>query len=184
MDRRNFTAGIFLIGLGCKPSESQTMVLVGDAGCATRARADLYQCEGCEGALERALSALRNRVPIGSGVDVGQPLRLEGTVFQPDGITPADDVLLYAYHTNAAGLYANGAGETEASRRHGRLRGWLRTDADGSYRFDTINPRLTRGGRCQPTSTSPCWSRDGDHTGSTMLSSRVNSASPEHIVRA
>ena len=57
-----------------------------------------------------------------------------------DGVTPATGVVIYAYQTNAEGLYANGVPGTEASRRHGRLRGWIVTGADGRYAFDTIKP--------------------------------------------
>ncbi|MBA3584027.1 MAG: hypothetical protein H0W36_05765 [Gemmatimonadetes bacterium] len=39
----------------------------------------------------------------------GERLVDTGTVSQPDGRTPAEGVLLYAYHTNAEGVYA-GAG--------------------------------------------------------------------------
>lgn len=49
-------------------------------------------------------------------------------------------MVIYAHHTNAAGLYANGTPETTWSRRHGRLRGWVRSDAQGRYAFDTIKP--------------------------------------------
>jgi protocatechuate 3,4-dioxygenase beta subunit len=104
------------------------------------ARSDLYQCEGCEGALERNPASLSWTAPVGPGVDRGEPLRLEGIVYRADGQTPGQDVIIYAYQTNAQGLYANGSGEAEASRRHGRLRGWVKTGADGRYRFETIKP--------------------------------------------
>ncbi|MDF7777948.1 hypothetical protein P1X14_22015 [Sphingomonas sp. AOB5] len=100
-------------------------------------RADLYDCEGCEGALERTVTAASARIaPPG---EPGEPLILAGTVIGLDG-KPAPGVVIYAYHTNAEGLYANGTPETEWSRRHGRLRGWVKTGADGRYRFETIKP--------------------------------------------
>lgn len=103
-----------------------------------RARADLYNCEGCEAVAETPSVELPAfaRLPAMSG----QPLRLRGKVFLPDGVTPAAGVVLYIHHTNAAGLYADGAPNTVWSRRHGRLRGWVRTSADGRYGFDTIKP--------------------------------------------
>ena len=67
-------------------------------------------------------------------------MRLSGRVMMPDGVTPAAGVVVYAHHTNTDGLYANGTGETEWGRRHGRLRGWVRTNAEGAYAFDTIKP--------------------------------------------
>lgn len=103
-----------------------------------RARADLYNCEGCEAVAETPSAELPAfaRLPATSG----QTLRLRGKVFLPDGVTPAAGVVLYIHHTNAGGLYADGAPNTVWSRRHGRLRGWVRTSADGRYGFDTIKP--------------------------------------------
>ena len=53
---------------------------------------------------------------------------------------PAAGVLVYAYGTNAAGHYAPGPDPRGNERRHGRLRGWLRTGADGRYRIETVRP--------------------------------------------
>jgi protocatechuate 3,4-dioxygenase, beta subunit len=106
----------------------------------SRVRADLYQCEGCEGARERGARALTWQARIGPPDEPGEALRIDGTVFETDGKTPAAGVIIYAYQTNAAGLYANGTAESEWSRRHGNLRGWVKTGADGRYRFDTIKP--------------------------------------------
>jgi len=63
-----------------------------------------------------------------------------GTVYRSDGKTAAPDVIVYAYQTNAEGFYVGGSGQTAASRRHGRLRGWVRSGADGRYEFETIKP--------------------------------------------
>jgi protocatechuate 3,4-dioxygenase beta subunit len=66
-------------------------------------------------------------------------LIIDGTIFQPDG-TPAAGVLLYAYHTDGGGVYPKRGDETGNGRRHGYLRGWLRTGIDGRYRIETIKP--------------------------------------------
>ena len=63
----------------------------------------------------------------------GDPLILDGLVKTPAG-KPAPGVIVYAYHTDASGLYPSGP------TRHGALRGWAITDRDGSYRFETIRP--------------------------------------------
>jgi protocatechuate 3,4-dioxygenase beta subunit len=66
---------------------------------------------------------------------------ISGRVFKPDGRTPAPNVIVYAYHTNATGVYPQPAiATTTWSRRHGYLRGWVRTNALGEYRFVTIRP--------------------------------------------
>ena len=103
-------------------------------------RDDLYQCEGCEGALEVDPASLHSDAQIATAQEPGDRMQIAGTVFAADGKTPAPDVVIYAYQTNAQGLYAGGTPETEASRRHGRLRAWVRTGDDGMYRFDTIKP--------------------------------------------
>lgn len=105
-----------------------------------RARADLYQCEGCEGALEADASRLTSHAPISNPGEPGEPMRISGVVYGVDGKTPAVGIVIYAYQTNAAGLYAGGTSATEASRSHGRLRGWVKTDASGRYSFATIKP--------------------------------------------
>jgi protocatechuate 3,4-dioxygenase beta subunit len=101
---------------------------------------DLYACEGCEGASERDPRALSWTTRIAEPGEPGERLLIRGRVLHPDGRTPAAGIVIYAYHTNAAGLYANGTPESEWSRRHGHLRGWVRTGADGRYEFRTIKP--------------------------------------------
>lgn len=64
----------------------------------------------------------------------GERLHVSGTVYRPDGVTPAAGVTVYAYQTDAQGYYSR--------RRNAppRLRGWMRTGADGRYGFQTIKP--------------------------------------------
>lgn len=113
------------------------------------ARLDLYQCDGCEAVLERNPANLRWRAAIPPPGELGEPLILRGTVYQSDGRSPASGVVVYAHHTDTAGLYAGGSTETEWSRRHGRLRGWVKTGPDGRYEFVTIKPAP------YPTRTQP-----------------------------
>lgn len=108
---------------------------------APSARADLYACEGCEAVREVDPCTLSHRARIAGDDEPGERLRLSGTVYQSDGRTPAADVLLYLHQTHAGGLYEGGAGSGLA-RRHGRLRGWVRTGEDGRYVFDTIVPGI------------------------------------------
>ena len=64
-----------------------------------------------------------------------EPMIVSGTVFQTDGKTPAPNILIYFYHTDAAGIYGR-AGQP----KHGHFRGWMLTDAHGRYEFSSIKP--------------------------------------------
>lgn len=70
----------------------------------------------------------------------GSRLRVEGLVLAPDGTTPAAGVVVYAYQTDATGVYA-------PPGRPPRLRGWMRTDSDGRFAYDTVRPGSYPGGR-------------------------------------
>lgn len=97
-------------------------------------------CEGCEAILEygdRKLDAV-DTLPDFSGE--GTRLKVTGTVYQGDGKTPAADVILYVYHTNQDGIYAPAADAEGWARRHGAIRGWMKTNARGEYTFYTLRP--------------------------------------------
>ena len=98
----------------------------------------LPECEWC--GTSEAPAALTSEMRIAGPAEPGTRFVVSGVVYQPDGRTPARDVVLYAYHTNAAGRYPHRGDETGNGRRHGYLRGWLRTDAEGRYRIATIRP--------------------------------------------
>lgn len=103
-------------------------------------------CEWCGTAEAPAEVAWSTQIAADS--EPGDRLVVTGQVFEGDGVTPAVDVLLYVYHTNAAGVYPKRGDEVGNGRRHGYLRGWLKTDQSGRYRFETIRPApyTTHGG--------------------------------------
>jgi protocatechuate 3,4-dioxygenase, beta subunit len=65
----------------------------------------------------------------------GEPLDISGIIYQPDGVTPAAGIVLFVYHTDVTGYYNE---QDDAS--HPRLKGWMKTGADGRYEFRTIKP--------------------------------------------
>lgn len=112
------------------------------AGCFTASaqRSNLYNCEGCEAIHEHPFDDLTWSARMAESTEPGERLVLTGTVYAVDGTTPAKDVIVYAYQTNAEGVYPTRDDEKGWARRHGYLRGWIKTDENGRYRFDTIKP--------------------------------------------
>ena len=97
-------------------------------------------CEGCEAVFEGMPKELASRARIAPRGEPGEHMVLTGRVLGTDG-TPRANVVVYAYHTDATGVYP--APDKSLSRwadRHGRLRGWAVSGADGRYTFDTIRP--------------------------------------------
>ncbi|MEO8195614.1 MAG: hypothetical protein ABI689_02715 [Thermoanaerobaculia bacterium] len=97
-------------------------------------------CEGCEAVFAGMPARLETRARIAPLGELGEPLQIAGTVFDGAG-RPAAGIIVYAYQTDAAGHYPpDEARRGQPGARHGRLRGWARSDAHGEYVFDTIRP--------------------------------------------
>ncbi|MDC6351053.1 intradiol ring-cleavage dioxygenase [Zeaxanthinibacter sp. PT1] len=96
-------------------------------------------CEGCEAVHDygdRVLSPV-DTLPL---FGLEPRLRITGTVFKKDGKTPAEDVILYIYQTDRQGIYRKIGEEKGWGLRHGSIRGWVKTGADGRYTFYTFRP--------------------------------------------
>jgi protocatechuate 3,4-dioxygenase beta subunit len=72
---------------------------------------------------------------IASPGEPGVPLVVNGTLLGADGRTPLGGALVFAYHTDRDGLY-----NPNQATHSWRLRGAVRTAADGSFEFRTIRP--------------------------------------------
>lgn len=100
-------------------------------------------CEGCEAIYESTVPAekLQSFVKLPDATWEGKkPLGINGVVYKADGKTPAPGVILYIYHTDEKGHYPKKGSETGWAKRHGYLRGWMRTDDKGAYKFVTLRP--------------------------------------------
>lgn len=97
-------------------------------------------CDGCETMYAGMPAAMTSTATIAAPDEPGIRLQVRGTLYRPDGQTPAGGVVLYAYHTDADGYYVPPDRRDRGLTRHGRLRGWIRTGPDGRYRFDTVRP--------------------------------------------
>jgi len=90
-------------------------------------------CEGCELVFEGMPPKLSSSARIAPVGEPGAPMIIEGTVRTRQG-KAAPEVIVYGYHTDNTGIYP------PAATRHGRLRGWVMSDSDGRYHFETIRP--------------------------------------------
>lgn len=97
-------------------------------------------CEGCEALFEYGSKKLASIDTLPDYKDPGPKLEISGIIYQADGKTPAKDVILYIYHTDQKGIYPQKGNETGWAKRHGYLRGWIKTNADGKYKFYTLRP--------------------------------------------
>lgn len=69
-----------------------------------------------------------------------QKLIITGKVFQLDGKTPAPNVIIYYWHTDDAGLYSSNSETPKEAVKHGKLRGWIKSDENGDYKIKTSRP--------------------------------------------
>jgi protocatechuate 3,4-dioxygenase beta subunit len=90
-------------------------------------------CEGCDWVYDGIPAKLSSVARIAPANEPGVPLIIEGVVKSARD-APIANVIVYGYHTNRGGVYP------AAGNRHGTLKGWAITDAQGRYRFDTIRP--------------------------------------------
>ena len=98
-------------------------------------------CEGCVAIHESPVpfDSLKNMVWLPDWNDKGPKLAVNGIVYKPDG-TPAPNVVIYIYHTDQTGVYPTKGDEKGWGKRHGYLRGWMRTNEKGEYKFFTLRP--------------------------------------------
>jgi protocatechuate 3,4-dioxygenase beta subunit len=75
-------------------------------------------------------------IEIAGASEPGERMAISGRCLHWQNGKPAAGVIVYAYHTDHNGSYAGGPRGT----RHARLRGWMRTAADGIYSFRSIKP--------------------------------------------
>jgi protocatechuate 3,4-dioxygenase beta subunit len=81
----------------------------------------------------RILSSRARIAPVG---EPGTPMIIAGRLFARDGRQPAPDVTVFAYHTDANGIYD----ERSKGPHSWRLKGWAVTNAEGRFEFETNRP--------------------------------------------
>jgi len=97
-------------------------------------------CDECVAVFIGMPESIASVARIAPADEPGTPLRIEGTILDAAG-APVKGVIVYAYHTNSRGRYpADRSTKGTAAQRHGQLRGWAKSGADGRYVFETIRP--------------------------------------------
>lgn len=99
----------------------------------------IVPCEGCEAVFQGLPAQLGSEVRLVDQAQAGEALLVQGTVYNAQGQRQAG-VVIYAYQTDASGIYPKDPSLTAAAARHGRLRGWVISDAQGNYTIRTIRP--------------------------------------------
>lgn len=99
-------------------------------------------CEGCEAIYETPVpfEQLNEVDSLPGFADAGPKIEISGIIYKADGKTPAPGVILYIYHTDQKGIYATKGNEKDWAKRHGYIRGWIRTNEKGEYKFYTLVP--------------------------------------------
>ncbi len=64
-------------------------------------------------------------------------IKISGTIFESDGVTPASDAILYIYQADEDGYFAYNSNNDKDAIHH---RGWIKTNKDGQYTFYTFVP--------------------------------------------
>lgn len=130
--------GIGAVIVSMKISTLLLLIAVGTTACVAQTDKQVGGgCEECELMFDRIPKTLSAQTTIGNS-EPGAPMIIEGTIYKKDGKTPASDIILYVYHADNKGYYSNLP--NEKGNKHGHLRGWMKTDASGKYKFTTIRP--------------------------------------------
>ncbi|MBI3234629.1 MAG: intradiol ring-cleavage dioxygenase, partial [Bacteroidetes bacterium] len=98
---------------------------------------------GCDGCEIMYVGMPTNIKPVDTSIgwtEKGQKLLVTGKVFKIDGKTPAPNVIIYYWQTDNNGYYSPTKEMDEKATRHGHIRGWVKTDENGSYSIYTIRP--------------------------------------------
>ncbi|NOS90833.1 MAG: intradiol ring-cleavage dioxygenase [Cyclobacteriaceae bacterium] len=97
-------------------------------------------CDGCELMYVGIPSELSSTHTNMGWVEGKHKLLVTGRVFQLDGRTPAPNTIIYYWHTDEQGLYSSDQHVPQEALRHGMLRGWVKSDANGNYTIRTSRP--------------------------------------------
>jgi len=97
-------------------------------------------CDGCELMFVGMPTNIQSVDTSSAWNEKGQRLLVTGKVLKLDGVTPAANVIVYYWQTDNNGYYSPGKGFDKKAEKHGHVRGWVKSDENGSYSIYTIRP--------------------------------------------
>jgi protocatechuate 3,4-dioxygenase, beta subunit len=131
MPRRLLAISAFVVTVACSPG-------------ASHAQADPLWLRSWNEAEKARPPSLASSSRIAGKDEQGTPLVVHGKVVGPDGRTPVKEVVVHAYHRDSHGF---DFGPNDAALTTWRLQGWVKTDAEGRFEFQTIRPAPDHLGR-------------------------------------
>lgn len=97
-------------------------------------------CEGCEAVLDYGNRELLPIDTLPEFQKTEPKIKVTGVIYEQDGTTPAEGVILFVHHTNREGVYPKNGDEEGWESEYGYIHGWMKTGADGKYTFYTFKP--------------------------------------------
>jgi len=136
---------------------------------------DVEYLRALERAQQQRPATFSSTARIAPTSEPGDPLIVRGRLLNADG-SPAADAIVFAYHTDRAGLYDR----RENGAHPWRLRGWVRTDSDGQFTFETIRPASYPNSNNPPHIHFTAYLPNGDryHAGELKMSMRRPAGTP------
>ncbi len=99
--------------------------------------------EGCDGCEIMFVGIPKNISSVDTSDgwnEKGQKLLITGRVYKMDAKTVAPNVIIYYWQTDNNGYYTPTQNMDEKAKRHGHIRGWVKTNEHGEYSIYTIKP--------------------------------------------
>jgi len=98
-------------------------------------------CDRCDVMFEGMpfVDKIMSEASIADKTEPGERMELNGSILRKDGKTPARNIILYLYHTNAKGYYTPSGTQT-LGRMNGHLTAWVKTDENGKFIIYSVRP--------------------------------------------
>jgi protocatechuate 3,4-dioxygenase beta subunit len=97
-------------------------------------------CQGCEAVLDYGDLELISYDTLPEFEKYEPKIKLTGTVYRKDGVTPAKNVIIFIHQTNQKGEYPTKKDKEGWENQYGYIHAWVKTDAAGKYAFYTFKP--------------------------------------------